>query len=244
VVTADRFPTGATRLAHMVLPTSAFTEIDGTVTSACGIVQRWRRIVASPGDAVSERVWAERVGARMSLSDWPKDPSDWFGRLQTGVSAYSLPGLKRLYESENATGVKLWDKTTLSWTPPGPPQVPAKTGDFPFWLAFETHASQWSTGTLSEREELLHREVKHSIIYLSPDDMKQAGLRNGQAARVTTPQRAVTMVAREDRCLPAGVSLAVPLAGSDGAALRGFYPDPASPVHYTQPVPMRIEKLS
>ena len=73
LVVIDRFPTEATALADVVLPSCTFAEADGWVTNLFGEARPWRRIVAPPGDAQPERVWMERIAAAGKAEALPYD---------------------------------------------------------------------------------------------------------------------------------------------------------------------------
>jgi anaerobic selenocysteine-containing dehydrogenase len=96
---------------------------------------------------------------------------------------------------------------------------------------------------LSQREELLRREVIESRLFVSPEDIKKAGLKPGETVRVVTPTSKGCLSLCEDTRLPEGVLIAVPLAGSQASTLQGFYPDPAGQTLSIQPVFARVEKV-
>jgi anaerobic selenocysteine-containing dehydrogenase len=110
-------------------------------------------------------------------------------------------------------------------------------------MLFGAHPANWSTGALSQREELLRREIIESAVALSPGDLKQLGVKPGWTVKVVTADGEAILPAREDSRLPSGVIVVIPLAGSQATRLRGLYADATRRHVGIQPVPARLEKV-
>jgi predicted molibdopterin-dependent oxidoreductase YjgC len=103
-------------------------------------------------------------------------------------------------------------------------------------------ASNWSTGTISQRDEILRRELAGSFLSASPSALKDAGVKPGWPVRLRVPHGDATVAARADPRLPADVLVLVAVAGSTAAALRGCLVDSTGRGIGLQPVPARIER--
>lgn len=242
VVVADRFAGEMQRLAHVVLPTCCFGELDGTLTSGFGMVQRWRQAVKPPGECSPEATWVAKIGRRLGIEEWPATRKQWFEALQKENPLYAGDDFDRLYPSETGAGAPLGERSSPAFSSPsldGPQPHPA---EFPLRLAFAANPAGWSTGALSLREELLRRECPESTLTVHPADLKAAGLKPGWPAKVVTPGGEAVLTAQEGRGAPSGVMVVAPLPGSPAAALRGLMPSSDRTGLGTQPVPARLEK--
>ena len=215
VVVIDRFTSDTLPFADVVLPSCAFAEMDGTTTNVFGVVQRWSRAVAPPADCCPERVWASRIAGVLDAGEWPAEdaPPDVTPHL-----AFACPT-------------------------DGAPAETAADAAFPLGLVLGSHPANWSTGALSQREELLRREVPESTVAASPKVLEDLGVKSGWPVRVLVPTGEATMTIRADRRLPPGVLVLVPIAGSPSVSLRGLYPGPGRRSVGVQPVPARLERV-
>jgi predicted molibdopterin-dependent oxidoreductase YjgC len=243
VVVIDRFESETSKFAHVVLPSCAFGELDGTLTNACGTVQRWRQVVAPLADSCPERLWMARIGGRLGVDGWPETPEAWFAALQEETPLYRSPLFQQLYGSEAPFGVAVEEPARLNFTAPVVTPASPDPGAFPMRMLFGAHPANWSTGALSQREDLLKRETIESSIAVSPADLKQLGVKAGWTVRVVTSDGELILPAREDSRLPPGVVVVIPLAGSGATRLRGLYMDAARRHVGVQPVPARLEKV-
>jgi assimilatory nitrate reductase catalytic subunit len=215
LVVIDRFTSDTLPFADVVLPSCAFAEMDGTTTNVFGVVQRWSRVVPPPADCCPERVWASRIARVLGAGEWPAEDA-----------------------SQDVT-------THLAFACPIDEASTEASADaaFPLGLVLGSHPANWSTGALSQREELLRREVPASTIAASPKVLEDLGVKAGWPVRVVVPTGEATMTVRADRRLPPGVIVLVPVAGSPSVGLRGCYPGPGRRSVGVQPVPARLERV-
>jgi len=228
VVVIDRFRSDMWPFAHVVLPSCTFAEMDGTTTNVFGAVQRWHRAVSPPGDCCPERVWASRIGRLFGVECWPGEESLHQSLAADGCAA---PQADR--------------QTHLAFAPPADEVAPRETGfdgAFPMRMVLGSHAANWSTGAVSQREELLRREVLESTLSAAPAVLEELGIRPGSPAKLMVPGGEATVTVRADRRLPSAVLVLVPLAGSSPERLRGCYPGPGRRSIGVQPVPARLER--
>ncbi len=243
VVMIDSFHSEMETVAHVVLPSVTFAERDGTATSMFGVVQRWKAAIAPLGESAAEREWIARIGQQRGVEAWPGSIAEWFAAMREETPVYQAKALERLYAKTDAVDAGLEESTTLVFSPPKLSARGEASKEFPLQWCVGSHPAIWSTGGLSRREEILRREVNQSNLHLSPADLATFGLRAGAPVNVITEQAKATMTVHEDKRLPAGVMLAIPLPGSAAWALRGFFPEADCQTVGIQPVPARLEKI-
>jgi predicted molibdopterin-dependent oxidoreductase YjgC len=254
VVVIDRFTSSTVPFADVVLPSCTFAEIDGTTTNVFGAVQRWRRAAWPPGDCCAERVWASRIGRLMGVQEWPGTPRSWFDALRNDVEGYQALLPDSLFGQESSGQLTAVDgrvaprvggETRVTFAPPAADSAPVERDTldaFPMRMVLGSHVANWSTGTISQKEELLRREMLESTIAAAPSVLERLGVKPGWPAKVLVPGGEATVTVRADRRLPPDVLVLVPLAGSPSIQLRGCYPDPECRSVGVQPVPARLER--
>jgi anaerobic selenocysteine-containing dehydrogenase len=220
VLVIDRFRSGLLEHAHAVLPSCAFGEVGGSVTNLAGTQQELVCAVEPPGDARPAREWIEGIIGCV----------DALGGFAGRRAAADVGAL---------AGVPAWRPALTEAVLPEPLEWP---GDFAARLLFRRIPFDWATGALSGRELLLARERAHDTLFVSPEDLQQAGVRTGQALKVTTPTAEAVMPVREDPRLPPGTLMAALASTSPARVLRGFFPDTDRLGYGIQPVPARIER--
>jgi hypothetical protein len=122
--------------------------------------------------------------------------------LQTEIAPFEGAECASLYADDGPRGISLKENSSLAFTTPAVPEAARRTPDFPLRLVFGWNPAAWSTGALSQREEILRREFPESTLSLSPGDLKGAGIKAGWPAKVVTPGGEAVLTAREDARLP------------------------------------------
>jgi predicted molibdopterin-dependent oxidoreductase YjgC len=239
VVLIDRFRSETEAYAHVVLPSVTFAERDGTATNMFGLVQRWHKAVVPVGESAAEWDWIAQIGQRLGVAGWPGSPAEWFEAMRKESPAYQAEALARMYGDTDGAGAALEETTTWAFSPARLSAATGASKEFPLRLCFGTHPAVWSTGVISEREELLRREMNLSMLYVSPADLATFRLRAGSPVKVIAGHAEVSMTVQADRRLPAGILLAIPLP--DSTALRSFFLEADSQSVGVQPVPVRLE---
>ncbi len=216
VVAIDQFLTDSSRLAHVVLPASGFTEVEGTVTNLEGRVQKVNRLVAGPGQ--SRPPWSILEDIAMSL-----------GTSLGAVSAEAIA--KEIAEVVPAYRGLNWE--ALEW---GPDRegvvVPTAGGEQPLRyvpvdigvssrqarLALHSARTLYDDGVHVRFSLSLAQLAPGAYAFVNPDDGARLGIADGALVRVTGSAGSTELEVRYDPTLAAG-SVYVPFNQEDGLGL-------------------------
>ena len=194
LVVVELTMTETAKLADVVLPAAAFSEKDGTFTNCERRVQRVRKAVDPPGDAIEDWRMLGRLAARMGYEGmgWrdagaifdemaslapPFSAMSW-ARLERGAGlqwpcdAGHPDGLAVLHQQHFPTASGRARLIPVAHT--GPVEVPDR--EFP--LAFTTHRLHYhyGCGSMSRKSPLLERETPDGVLFMNPRDVAAAGL--------------------------------------------------------------------
>jgi assimilatory nitrate reductase catalytic subunit len=231
-VVSDVVETDTTRLAHVVLPATAWAEKSGTVTNSDRTISRQRAVLVPPGQARPDWWMVAQVARRMGFAGF-----DWDGPAAIFAEHAALSGVAgRLGRDFDISGLAAADYDTLPpvrwpvsatrqggrffgdgrfFTPDGrarmvpvTPRAPAAptTPDRPFRLLTGRIRDQWHTMTRTARAPRLTRHIAEPFIEVHPDDAATLGLAPATLARVTSDLgTAILRVAVTDRVAPGTV---------------------------------------
>jgi formate dehydrogenase alpha subunit len=200
LVVQDIFMTETAQLAHVVLPSASFAEKDGTFTNTERKVQRVRKAVSSPGEAMED--WriicdlSNRMGYPMSYES-PKAIFEEIARLTPsycGINFARLerdgifwpctgtdhPGTPCLHMDQFTCGLGVFH--AIDWVPPG--EVPDDA--YPLYLTTGRVLYQYHTGTMTMRSEGLNRLSPECFVELSAGDAGRYELKDGQTVKVSS----------------------------------------------------------
>lgn len=241
VIVLDRFRSDLLPFADVVLPSASFAELDGTVTSTFGMVQRWRHTVPPPGEAQPERVWLGRIASFLGLKPWPEAPLEWWMGRRNSRRLYDLNGLRPLYHADGSAGWLLREETRLELFPPSGSPTSRTPEDPSVQAIFTRHPANWRTGAWSNRDEILRRESPEQVLSVAPADLEEKGVKSGGRVRLVTHEGSAVFPARADSRLPRGVVSLAEIPGSREIP-RSLVADSEEGFSF-QPVPCRLEKV-
>jgi assimilatory nitrate reductase catalytic subunit len=227
VVVSDVTRTDTTRLAHVVLPATAWGEKSGTVTNSDRTISRQRAFLPAPGQARDDWRMLADVGRRMGWAQafgWARvaEVFNEYAAL-SGVAGdlgrdFDISGLMGAdYDALPPTRWPLSAKQQGGrffadggfFTPdararmiPVTPRLPvAKTAPrYPFRLNTGRIRDQWHTMTRTALAPRLTQHIAEPFVEIHPDDARALGLEPAMLARVTSPQgQAILRVAITDR---------------------------------------------
>jgi assimilatory nitrate reductase catalytic subunit len=228
VVVSDAFATTDTaRLAHVLLPATAWGEKDGTVTNSERMISRQRAFLPAPGQARPDRWQLAEVARRMGYSgfDWagPGEIFDEYTRLSKVAADlggdFDISGLQGT-DYENLSPV-IWPQGKAPQarffgdgrfhTPDGrgrlvpvTARLPEATpSDYPFRLNTGRIRDQWHTMTRTGLASRLSQHLGEPYLEIHPADAACLGLASAALAEVTSPQgRAILRVMVSDAVAP------------------------------------------
>jgi len=195
--------TETAKLADVVLPAAAFSEKDGTFTNCERRVQRVRKAVDAPGEAMEDwrmLSWlAQRMGYRGMRWNDAGEIFDEMAALAPMFSAMSWQRLERESlqwpcDAQHPQGEAVLHQKTfptangrarlIPVSHVGPMEIP----DTQFPLAFTTHRLHYhyGCGSMSRKSPLLERETPDGVLFMNPIDVAAAGLHNHSAVGVTS----------------------------------------------------------
>lgn len=227
VVVSDITRTDTTRLAHVVLPATAWGEKSGTVTNSDRTISRQRPFLSAPGQARDDWRMIADVAARLG---WGA-AFGWDNAAEVFAEYAALSGvagdLGRDFDISGLAGVDYDALPPTRWpvsarrqggrffgeggffTPdrrarmlPVAPRLPvARIGTrYPFRLNTGRVRDHWHTMTRTALAPRLNQHVAEPFVEIHPDDAADLGLAPATLARVTSPQgAAILRVAITDR---------------------------------------------
>ena len=224
LVVQEIFLTRTAQLAHVVLPAAAtWCEGEGTVTNSERRVQRVRKAVDPPGEARDE-LWiiteiARRLGADFGA---PTAESVWnefravapaFAGGMSYARLEALGGIQWPCPDESHPGEaflhgRLWEQPRRGRAAPfsvvrheGPVEKP--NAEYPLVLTTGRRLESFNTGVQTTGyDSPLHFG---ETLDISPEDAARLGVASGEIVRVTSRRGSLTVPARIDRGLRAGV---------------------------------------
>ncbi len=218
LVVQDIFLTETARLAHLVLPAACFAEKDGTFTNTERRVQRLRKAVEPPGQALDDLSILSRMAKALGLpmdSGGPAAVMDeiaaltpiyagiGYGRLgpqglQWPCPAPDHPGTPRLHIEGFPRGRALL--VVPAYAPPdeGPDE------QYPLRLITGRIFCHYHTGTMTRRSPSLDREADQPFVEIHPADAARRGIGAGDPVRVSTRRGAICCAARVTAQVPEG----------------------------------------
>jgi len=200
LVVQDIFMTETAALADVVLPAAAFAEKSGTFTNTERRVQRVRRALNPPGQAMRDSHIIMELSKRMGFpmpyyhtedifneigKVWPTIAGITYARLDKGGIQWPCPsrdhsGTRHLFEGGFPRGKGKF--TVVKYKPSG--EQPDK--DFPFLLTTGRTLLQYHTGTMTRRVKPINEIAPGPYVEISEEDAANLHLENGCSAHVTS----------------------------------------------------------
>lgn len=205
LVVQDIFLSETAEFADVVLPAACSVEKEGTFTNTERRVQRLRKAVDAPGDALSD--WqiiaelAKRMGYAMNYSS-AKDIMDEINELTPSYGGITYeriddvglqwpcptidhPGTKYLHRDQFSRGKGLFH--AIDYIPPA--ELP--DAEYPFILSTGRVLYHYHTGTMSRRTSGLTERYPESLVEINPLDAEKLGVAEGKTIKVTSRRGSV-----------------------------------------------------
>jgi formate dehydrogenase major subunit/formate dehydrogenase alpha subunit len=209
LVVQDIFMTETAALAHVVLPSSSFAEKVGTFTNTERRVQRVRRAINSPGDAMKDSLiimeLSKRMGYEMSYPHtvevfreigqaWPAMAGMSYARLEDGGLQWPCPtpehpGTQFLFKGGFPRGKGRL--TLVKYKQP----VELTDKDYPFILTTGRQLFQYHTGGMTRRVKPINTVSPESYVEINPDDARALAIEGGSRVKVSSRRGSITVKA-------------------------------------------------
>lgn len=259
LVCSDIFPTETTRFAHVVFPSAAWSEDDGTFTSSERRVNRVRKVKEAPGLAKPDWWIFKEIAKRMG-QDWESNSGQeiWDNEISVLAPAYGgikysrieqdglqwpcptidHPGTKFLHKDGKFSRGKGLFKA-IDWTPP----AEVADEEYPFVLSTGRRLFHYHTRTQTSRvglDQILSEETAD----ISFADAEKLGIENNEYIIVSSRRGSVKVKARVTEQIPAGlVWMAFHFRDANANWLTNNVYDPDTKTAEYKACAVKIEKM-
>lgn len=221
LVCQDIFPTETTRFAHVILPSAAWSEDNGTFTNSERRVNRVRKVSEPPGEA-KPNWWIFKEIARRMGHEWASDDGReiWDNEISSlapqfgGVNYARIendglqwpcptpdhPGTCVLHSNGQFT-CGLGQFNAVDWTPPA--EVPDE--EYPLVLSTGRRLYHYHTRTMTGRSEGLDVLLGEETVDMAPADAKSLEITHGEKVRVVSRRGDVEVRANLSDRIPQGM---------------------------------------
>ena len=206
LVVQDIFLTETAKLADVVFPSTCFAEKDGTFSNTERKVQRIRKAVDGPGEALGD--WeiiaclSEKMGYPMEyensreIMDEIASVTPSYGGinyerlekngLQWPCPALSHPGTPILHTDQFTCGKGVFHDLEYR------PSTESISKKYPLLLTTGRILYHYHTGTMTMKTKGLNEKAPECFIEISPEDAEKLKLKNGDTARINSARGEVT----------------------------------------------------
>ncbi len=261
LIVQDIFFTQTAQYADVVLPAAAFLEKEGTFTNSDRRIQRVRKALNPPGQALPDWLIIQMLARKMGYHMHYASPAEIMGEIRRLVPIYAGVTYQRLDRGETLHW-PVWDENH-----PGTPILhvekfahpdglgrfypisyigPAEetSEEYPFVLTTGRMLHRFHADTMTGRSKAIQRKGHRPFVSISPEDAEKLGLSEGDMVRITSRHGSIIAAAHITDQVPPGVLFmtfhfdAAPVNALVGDAL-----DPDAKVPEYKVVPVRLEKM-
>ena len=258
LVVIDIFLTETAQLADVVLPATAWGETDGVQTNTERRVQRLRKALDPPGEAMPDWWIVSQIAKRMGIPGFEYESAkDVFNEICELSPIYQGLDWDRIDKSEYMWPVPHKDH-------PGTPILhqgvfengrgilkliqyrdPAEvtSDDFPTWLTTGRRLASYHTRTQTGRAAGIDYLLPEERLEAHPDDVAAWGLENGEWAKMTSARGCIMVkVEATDRSPRGTVFASFSFNDAPVNVLTGGGYDPMTDTAELKVCPVRVEK--
>lgn len=258
LVVQDIFMTETAELAHVVLPGTSFAEKVGTFTNTERRVQRVRRAVNTPGQAMKDSLiiieLSKRMGYEMQYPHtveifreigqaWPAMAGMSYSRLEDGGIQWPCPtpehpGTQYLFKGGFPRGKGTFTTVQYKQSIEQPDQ------DYPYLLTTGRTLFQYHTGTMTRKVKPINAISPEAFIEINPEDARALSLEGGAKVKVSSRRGSITLKALISKRPGKGVVF-IPFHFKEAAAntlTSGTSLDPVAKIPSFKVSAVRIEK--
>ncbi len=231
LVVQDIFLTDTAKLADIVLPAACFAEKDGTFTNTERRIQRLRKAVNAPGQALTDWEIIMKFMNMMGYEKTYKNSSEIMDEISEVTPIYggikyhriSKEGLQWPCIHANHMGTKYLHKDVfkrgkgLFDVAPYAPAGELTDNEYPIILTTGRMLYHWHTRTMTKRVEAIHQMYPSSFIEINPVTAKELEVSEGDKVKVTSRRGEITTTVKVTESAQEGVVF-MPFHFDDGPA--------------------------
>lgn len=217
LVVQDIFFTETAEFAHVILPSAAWGEKEGTYTNTERRVQLSLKAIDPPGEAKPDWLILTELASKLGYDFGYKSPKDILKEINQLVEIYRGITWERLEKSfglqwpcrsEKDPGTQILhvDKFVrgkgkfhfVDWKEP----PDWKDDEYPYILTTGRVYYQWHTGSMTRKIPILEREAPHPILEMNPEDAKELGVRENWKVTVVSRRAKLWAYVKYNKGLP------------------------------------------
>ena len=259
LIVQDIFLNETGRLAHVVLPTAAWAEKDGTYTNTERRVQRIRKAVNAPGKALPDwevlTMLAHKLGTKWDYSNVREIMSEinattasYKGITYDRIEEVGIhwpcpdvdhPGTPILHKDSFARGKGLFSVTEHI------PPAEETDSKYPFILTTGRILYQYHTATMSRRSKGLTSRTPDAFVEINTADAKDLEIKQGDKLQVSSRRGSIKLSADISERCDKGVVF-IPFHYSEAAVNHLTNPalDPVAKIPEYKVCAVRVEKTT
>ncbi len=209
VVMQDIVSTENMQYAHVVLPTTTFAEMDGTLTNLEGRVQRLRQAIHPTGLSRPGWMIIRDIARAMGGRGWDyQSAGDVMAEIASLVPAYAEVN----YDTLDVSGFVRRFELGINgqFKPFSLDNVPQITdSQFPITLITERNLFYYHGACLTDQVTGMNLIKKEEVLYLNPADAGRLGVADGALVRVVSPYGSTECVVQlANGMMPEGAAFA------------------------------------
>ena len=261
LVVQDIFLTETAELADVVLPAASFAEKNGTFSNTERRVQRVRKAIDSPGDALPDWQITAAIAQKMGAKGFDfEDESQIMAEISSVTPSYGGISYDRLEgdglqwpcPSPDHPGTPTLHLEKFG-TPSGKAQLmPLSFRDsaelpddeYPFLLTTDRSLFHYHTGSMTRRVDGLEQLDSEEFLKINPKDAATLGLEDNEVVQIASRRgqtQAKTQVTKI--CPPGLVSMTFHFAESPTNVLTSPALDPVAKIPETKVCAVKLEKV-
>jgi formate dehydrogenase alpha subunit len=218
LVVQDLFLTQTAELAHVVLPGAAWAEVEGTFSNTERKVQRVRKAVEPPGQAMPNWMIFSEIGKRLGVNMKYDSAEQIFDEMTSLTPSFAgitydridamdiqwpcpssdHPGTKFLHQGKFTRGLGLFHAIDYR------PSEELPDEEFPYILTTGRRYAHYHTRTMTGRCPSLHKEFPGPMAQIHIRDAERLGLHDGDPLKVTSRRGEVITPVRVGDIVPEG----------------------------------------
>ena len=210
LVVQDIFLTETAQYAHVVLPSCAFIEKEGTTTNTERRVQPMHRVLKAKGSAKDDWWIIMQIARRMGANWDYEEPKDIFEEITKVTPSYAgisykrieneliqwpcptkdHPGTQLLHRENFSRGKGLF--TAIEYTPP----FEETDREYPVILTTGRILEHFHSGTMTRNSKVLDETVREGFVEMNPNDASNFNISDGELVSVSTRRGSIRIKAK------------------------------------------------